>query len=178
MSEIRTVARPYAKAIFESALERNSIQTWARALKNLAIISSDKKMQSVLTNPLLSKQQLANLVTELANNSLDEENKRLVVLLAYRKRLNLLPAIAQLFEEYVAQRERTIEVKVVSAYPIDDFRLQRMQHALQDKLKRKVTLQCLVDPALIGGAVIYAGNQVIDGSLSSKLKRLSERLCS
>jgi F-type H+-transporting ATPase subunit delta len=178
MSELITIARPYAKAVFEFALEHKTINEWERALKKLAIIGGSKIIQPVLTNPLLPREQLANLVIEVAGDSLNDENKRLVKELAGRRRLNLLPAIEKLYDQYLSEYERTVEVKVVSAYPLDNSRLQRLQYALQNKLKRKITMHCLVDRDLLGGVVIYAGDQVIDDSLRSKLKKLSERLCS
>jgi F-type H+-transporting ATPase subunit delta len=98
--------------------------------------------------------------------------------LADKKRLNLLPAIVGLYEDYVADHKKTMDVKVVSAYPIDEARVNRLRLALQENLKRQVTLQCSVDRSLLGGAIIYAGDQVIDGSLRSKLKKLADRLSS
>lgn len=178
MSEITTIARPYAKAIFESALEKNTLKEWSVALKNLAMIANNPDMLPLLNNPLLAREQLSSVFIDIAGKSLNDDAKRLVELLASRKRLDLLPAISKLYEIALAEREKTIEVKVVSAYQIDQARLQRLQHALQSRLNRQVSIQFAIDSALIGGAVIYAGDQVIDGSLRSKLKRLSESLCS
>lgn len=177
MPETRTLARPYAKAIFESAVEKKELKAGSKALMKLAMIASNKEMQPILINPLISKKELATLFIDIADDSLIETSKQLVMLLAERKRLCLLPAISLLFQELLAEHERTIEVKVVSAYPIDQNRMQRLQYALQNNLKREVTIRCVIDRALLGGAIIYAGDQVIDGSLRSKLKRLSERLC-
>lgn len=178
MSEIKTIARPYAKAIFDLALEKSRLKEWSLTLNNLAMVAADNAMQGILGNPLLSKQQLIDFFIDIGGASLNDQEKRLISLLALSKRLNLLPAIAKLFEEAVANRERTMNVKVVSAYPLDQARLLKMTHALQNKLKRQVTIQCAVDHQLLGGAIIYAGDQVIDGSLRTKLKKLNDRLCS
>lgn len=177
MPEITTLARPYAKAIFESAIEKNELKAGSKALTKLAMIANNKEMQPVLTNPLMSKKELASLFIDLAGDSLNEASKQLIMLLAEKKRLSLLPSISLLFQALLAEHERTIEVKVVSAYPIDQSRMQRLQYALQNNLKREVTIRCVIDRALLGGVIIYAGDQVIDGSLRSKLNRLSERLC-
>jgi F-type H+-transporting ATPase subunit delta len=177
MAETITLARPYAKAMFESAVEKNALAAWSLDLNKLALIASNKDMQPVLHNPLVSKKELADLFTGIEGSQHDEIN-RLITLLAEKKRLNLLPAIAKLYDAYVSEKDKTMEVKVVSAFPIDSARLQRLTHALQNKFKRQIIIQCAVDSALIGGAIIYAGDQVIDGSLRSKLNRLSERLCS
>lgn len=180
MSEIMTVARPYAKAVFESALEKNRLEPWLVAIKNLALIANCPEMESVITNPLITKKKLVDLFVDVAGKSLEQadELKELVKLLAESKRLTLLPAIAEVYEQFILDYEKKIEVKVVSAYPIDDARMQRLARALQNSLKRQVTLECSIDRTLLGGVIVYAGDQVIDGSLRSKLKRLAERLCS
>ncbi|MBA2653608.1 MAG: F0F1 ATP synthase subunit delta [Gammaproteobacteria bacterium] len=176
MSEITTVARPYAKAIFESACEKHSLKEWSDTLKRLAFIASSKEMQPVLTSPLVPKEELASIFIDLGGESINEDSKNLINLLAEGKRLNLLPAIAKLFEDCVADLEKRIEVKVVSAYSIDPPRLQRLKQALENYLNRQVAIRFVVDNTLIGGAIIYAGDEVIDGSLRSKLNRLFERL--
>jgi F-type H+-transporting ATPase subunit delta len=177
MSETATIARPYAKAIFELALKSNTLKEWLLPLKQLASIVENKSMQSVLNNPLFLKQDLIDLLIELAGKGLTREGRQLVKLLAEKKRLSLLPTMATLYEKFLAEHEKIMEVKVVSAYPIDSVRLQQLTHALQNKFKRQIELRCKVDKSLLGGAIIYAGDKVIDGSLHNKLKRLSERLC-
>jgi F-type H+-transporting ATPase subunit delta len=195
MSEFKGVARPYAKAMFELALQRNSLNDWSNELNQLAFIAENKPMQSAVNNPLISRQALADIFLDIASDlqngpsvqgdkkqtsarGISQEVVNLVNILAQKKRLRLLTDIARLYEKFIAECNKTVQVKVVSAYPIDKTRLQRLTDALEDNLKRQVTLDCSVDNTLLGGAIIYAGDRVIDGSLSSKLKRLAERLCS
>ncbi len=178
MTNVNTLARPYAKAIFELALEQKTLKEWANALNILAMIASNEEMKPVLVNPLVSKQQSENLFFEIAGDSLNAENKNLVSLLASKKRLNILPAIVQVYEACLAEKEKTIEVKVVSAYQIDQARLQKLQHVLENYLKKQVIMEFGIDSGLLGGVIIYAGDQVIDNSIRHKLNRLSERICS
>lgn len=178
MSEVTTVARPYAKAIFEMALERNALQEWSNTLGFLALLVNDAGMKPILKNPLLSKEEIGSIFVSIGADRLNKEAKNLIEILAAKKRLQILPAIASLYEQFVAERNKIIDVKVVSAYPIDSARIKRLQKALENNLNKQVIMQCAVDDKLLGGAIIYAGDQVIDGSLRSKLKRLSERLSS
>lgn len=177
MSEMMTIARPYAKAVFDSALAKNTLPAWSKSLKQLGVIAGNSEMKRLLQNPLVTKKTLVDLFIDLAGPELSQDAKNLIDLLAERKRLNLLPEISKVFEKCLADHERMIEVKVVSAYPIDETRMRKLQGALQTYLKRQVTLQQSLDSALVGGAIIYAGDLVIDGSLRGKLNRLSERLC-
>lgn len=178
MADIQTIARPYAKAVFDLALEGKALKEWSDTLKVLSLIAADPMMQVVLNNPLNTKKQIVDLFQDVVGKSLSEEANNLLNELAIKKRLNILPAISQVYEVCLADRERTIDVKVVSAFPIDEGRLQKLQATLQGHLNRQVNMRLAIDRELLGGAVIYAGDQVIDGSLRGKLNRLSERLSS
>lgn len=178
MADVETIARPYAKAIFELALEENALKKWSDTLKTLALIASNPTMQPVLNNPLITKKQIVDLFSDVAGQSLDQEAINLLNELAGRKRMSILPAISTVYEVCLAERERIIDVKVVSAFAIDDARLQKLQLALAGYLNRQVNMRFAIDQKLLGGVVIYAGDQVIDASIRGKLNRLSERLCS
>lgn len=177
MTDVTTIARPYANAIFELALEENKLKEWSDVLKLLATIANDKNMQSVLKNPLIAKDDLVKLFHDITGD-LPQKAINLINELASKKRLNILPAISKVYEICLAERERVIDVKVVSAFPIDEARLKKLQVALQGYLNRQVNIKFAIDRELIGGVVIHAGNKVINGSLRGKLDRLSERLCS
>lgn len=177
MTDVTTIARPYANAIFELALEENKLKEWSDVLKLLATIANDKNMQSVLKNPLIAKDDLVKLFHDITGD-LPQKAINLINELASKKRLNILPAISKVYEVCLAERERVIDVKVVSAFPIDEARLKKLQVALQGYLNRQVNIKFAIDRELIGGVVIHAGNKVINGSLRGKLDRLSERLCS
>ncbi len=181
MAELSTIARPYAKAIFETALLNQTLKDWSKELAMLAGIVEDQNMQTVLNNPLISKKDLSAVFMDIVtciDGGRAHQVTNLIQILIEKKRLNLLPAIASRYEKYLAEREKRAEVKVISAYPIDEIRLQRLTHALQNHLKRQIVLECAVDKNLLGGIIIYAGDRVIDGSLRTKLKKLSESLCS
>lgn len=177
MLDVNTIARPYAKAVFELALEQKALLEWSNELKLFALIAGDKNMQTVLSNPLIPHDQLAGLFFEVAG-PLSKRAKNLISLLASRKKLSILGAISKGYDALLAEKERTIGVKVVSAFAIDKARLTKLQKTLQAFLNRQVIMELEVDKTLIGGAVIFAGDQVIDGSLRGKLNRLNERLCS
>lgn len=178
MSEITTIARPYAKAIFDLAIQQKQLKEWSVTLKKLAMIAADKQMQPLMIDPSVTKQQLSSIFIDILGSSLMEEGKNLINELTNRKRLSILPAISEVFESCLAEHERTLEVKVVSAFHIDEARLQKLQRALGHKLNRQIQMRCIIDSKLIGGIIIYAGDEVIDGSLRGKLDKLSKRLYS
>lgn len=173
MSDFITVARPYARAAFEYAQAHNAVTAWSDSLGLLAAVVKDPAMQALLDNPRLSRTQRAELLIKVCGDQLDAAGKNLVNLLAENGRLKALPEIAGQFEFYRAQLEGTVDATLVSAQAASDEQLKKIAKALETRLGKKVNLQSEVDESLIGGAVIKAGDLVIDGSLKSRLEKLS-----
>jgi F-type H+-transporting ATPase subunit delta len=172
MAERLTIARPYAKAAFETAQAKQQLAAWSRMLAAAAAGVSDPPVETLLGSPKLPKQQIAQIFIELVGQELGDSGANFIRLLAENRRLGLLPVIAQVFEQLRADAERTIEATVISASPLGEVERAALARALKKRLNREVTLQCETDSRLIGGAVIRAGDLVIDGSVRSKLERL------
>ena len=113
---------------------------------------------------------------EVCGDALDDRTKRFVQVLASNKRLPLIGEIADQFEALRAAEEQQIDVEVVSAMPLTEEQQSTLAAALKKKFERAVNMTHSVDNTLIGGAVIRAGDTVIDGSLSGKLKKLAENV--
>jgi len=176
MADKSTIARPYAKAAFEEARDRKRLGPWSEALRTAAAIVGDSKVDELLGNPRVTPQELAAFVSEIAGPQLDEEGRNFVRTLADNRRLGLLPEISARFDELKGEAEGVIDVTVTSAAPLDDSQRDKLAAALERRLGRSVRLQCVTDPALIGGAVLQAGDLVIDGSLRARLERIAYEL--
>jgi F-type H+-transporting ATPase subunit delta len=176
MADKSTIARPYAKAAFEEARDRKRLGPWSQALRTAAAVIRDARVESLLGNPRVTPQELAALVIEIAGSELDEEGRNFVRTLADNRRLVLLPEISALFDELKSASEGIIEVTVTSAAPLDEAQRRKLAAALERRLGRQVRMQCATDPALIGGAVLRAGDWVLDGSLRGRLERIAYEL--
>ena len=176
MAELTTLARPYAKAVFEEANEKKALDAWSVDLSLLAACVADTKVEEFLKNPALTAQQQADTVIEICGDQLTSTAKNLVVILAENKRLALLTEISELYEEMKAQLENTVDVVVTSAHPLTSEQSDKIAIALKAKLQRDVRMTSEVDETLIGGAIIRAGDLVIDGSLTGKLSKLAEAM--
>lgn len=176
MSQLTTLARPYAKAAFKTAIDAGSLQTWSQGLSLLAALLQDAKVGSYLANPALGAEQQTAVLLSLCGEELDSKMHNIVSLLADNKRLTLLPEISALFEGFKAESEKTIEVEVVSAFSLDTEAEQQLAVALKTRLQREIKLSSSVDSSLIGGMIVRAGDLVIDGSVRGKLKKLTETM--
>lgn len=176
MSKHLKIARPYAKAAFELAQMQNAFGKWSDMLAFASTVASDKNIVELMKDPRLSKDQLLALFLDLGKDLYTQEMNNFIHSLAMFKRWSLLPEIAQIFEEMRAQAEKVVTVELISAQPVNDEFQQRFQQALQRKTHCNIVLECQTDKSIIGGAVIKAGDLVIDGSIRGRLAKLSDAL--
>ena len=173
MAEKATIARPYAKAAFESARQHRALESWSKVLATASSVVQDERVARLLSSPKVKPEQLSGLIGDIAGGELDEQTRNFLATLAGNRRLGLLPEIASMYEALRAEAENTADVQVVSAVALDEAQKQRLAQALKKRLKREVRLHCEVDASLIGGAIVRAGDFVIDGSLKARLDRLA-----
>jgi len=173
MAEKATIARPYAKAAFESARQHSALERWSTVLATASSVVQDERVARLLSSPKVKPEQLSVLIGDIAGGDLDEQTRNFLATLASNRRLGLLPEIASMYEALRAEAENTADVQVVSAVALDEAQKQRLASALKKRLQREVRLHCEVDASLIGGAIVRAGDFVIDGSLKARLDRLA-----
>ncbi|MET0548768.1 MAG: F0F1 ATP synthase subunit delta [Xanthomonas sp.] len=173
MSQALTLARPYARAAFAAASDAGKLAPWSQALAFSAQVAADPRVAALLHNPLLQREQAVSL---LAPEAVDEQYQRFLSLLAEGQRLSLLPEIAGLYDQLRAEAERVVQANVTSATALSDAEVASLKVALKQRFGREVEITTAVDASLIGGAVIDAGDVVIDGSLKGKLSRLQSAL--
>ncbi len=173
MSQALTLARPYARAAFAIAREGNALPAWSDALAFAARVAADPTVAALLGNPGLIQ---ADATTLLAPEGADATFGNFLGLLFENRRLPLLPEIAGMFDELRFEAERVVKAKVTSAVAMPAAELDTIKAALKKRFGRDVEVETAVDESLIGGAVIDAGDVVIDGSLKGKLGRLQAAL--
>jgi F-type H+-transporting ATPase subunit delta len=176
VAERATIARPYAKAAFEYARDAGAFADWSQGLKTAAEIVADSRLAELTKSPQWSQADLVSIITDVAGTALNPAMQNFVRVLAENHRLLLLPEISAHYEEFRADVENTVDVDVISAIALSDVQQDKLAVALSKRLKRKVRMQNSVDASLLGGAVVRAGDMVIDGSLKGRLQRLATEL--
>ena len=173
MSQNLTLARPYARAAFSLAHDAGQAAAWSQALAFATRVAADPQASVLLSHPLLSSTEAVALI---APDGADEAFVRFLELLAENRRLPLLADIAGLFEQQRAEADRVVKARVTSASELPSSELATIKAALLKRFGRDVEIETAVDASLIGGAVIDAGDVVIDGSLKGKLAQLQNAL--
>jgi len=174
--ERTTLARPYAEAVFRLAQERKNLAAWSEMLTLASALARDPQMGRLIDNPRVPRARFVEFFLDVAGKKLDKDGANLVRLLAENRRIQLLPEIAALYEELRASAEARVEAEVASATAVGADQLKTIAAALKARLGRDVQLATRIDPALIGGVVIRAGDLVIDGSVRGKPKALATHL--
>ena len=180
MADRLTIARPYARAAFRVA-GLKAADSWSQLLHVAARTVQDERVATLLGNPHVTPQQLAHLVNGVIDDAggvglAGEQARNFVRTLADNRRLGYLPEIAARFDALKDAAFGVADVTVTSAEKLDKGEQDKLATALARKLERQVRLHCAVDKDLIGGAVLRAGDLVIDGSLRTRLERLAYEL--
>ena len=176
MLEKMTIARPYAKAVFECARESETIAEWAQALFVLSKISEEKAVKTLLREEVVSKEAWVELFGAVCKSSLGERLHNFIRLLVYRKRLLILPEIQWLYKEMQLDAENRVEVQFEAPVYLDKSQEEAYQKIFEKHFGRKITLQCTINTSLLGGFLAKAGNFVIDGSVLGSLTNLKKAM--
>ena len=176
MASLTTLARPYAKAAFELAQAEQALAAWDGMLALAGEIVIEESMAAVLENPEVVRAKVLEIIIDAAGDAFSERFRGFLSVLSSNGRLTLLPQVSDLFRELREKAENRLRVKVVSAVALDEDQAGRMREALARRFDREIELDNEVDAGIIGGAVVYAGDQVIDGSLKGRLGKLANSL--
>ncbi|KYF62272.1 F0F1 ATP synthase subunit delta [Sorangium cellulosum] len=172
------VARRYGRAIFEIGKETGTLANLSREIGDAsAMYSASEELRLVLDNPLIPEVQRDEMLGELgARAGFSEVTRNTLLLLARRRRLAALPEIARQLAILVDQDQNIARAVVTSAGPLSDGYLDRLRAELERSTGRKISIIHRQDPSLIAGVVTQIGDQVIDGSLRTRLSTFRENL--
>jgi F-type H+-transporting ATPase subunit delta len=176
MSEFATLARPYAAAVFKIAKESGTSSEWSEKLAFLSVVIQDNSLSEIVNNPKVDNEKLTQLMQDICQNHLKGESLNLLKLLIENGRLEFMPQIAELFENYKAEDEGYIDVDVITAYTLTQEEEKNFATSLKAMLNKDVNINTSVDISLIGGFLVKAGDKVIDGSISGQLQQLAKRI--
>ena len=176
MAEIATLARPYANATFDLARSNDRLENWSRMLGLLSAAAQTPEARALIGSPALPSEAKAHRLIDVVRDQLDNDGRRFVLVLADNKRLQLLPEIAAQFEARKAEAERVLDVEITAAASLSETQMNDYAQALERRFSQQVNITAVTDPSLVGGAVVRAGDTVIDGSVRGRLTRLVEAL--
>lgn len=176
MADNITLARPYARAVFEIARDGNALGHWSDVLAIAAAAVQNEQLRALLDDPARTPLEQTDLLSRVFPSGLAGDTHNLMHLIAENDRLGVLPEIAERYEALRAEAENKIDVELRSVEPIGEDERAKLASALRARLGREVQMETVIDPSLIGGVVITAGDLVIDGSVRARLDALATDL--
>lgn len=177
MAELATLARPYAEAVFGLAKEAGNFDEWSEGLTFLVSIIEQPLISAVIANPRVDKTIVTELLLDICSEQkVSDSVKNLVKVLIDNHKLRVLPKLLELYEQLKAQQQGYIPVEIVSTYEVTPEQQQAVESALKKRFGKAVALSTTIDPSLVGGWLIRAGDQVIDLSIRGRLQQMAAEL--
>lgn len=176
MAEPATLARPYAKAAFRHAREAKTLDAWLAMLTLASAATRQERVRALLDAPSLGSDVKAQAFADIGGDALSKDFVNFIHVLADNKRLGLLSEIAEQYHALKSQLEKTVDVEITTAFALTKAEEEKLSKALATKLERAVQLTSHVDKSLLGGALVRAGDTVIDGTVRGRLTKLAETL--
>ena len=176
MIEPITLARPYARAAFQFAVDNGAVDSWHEALVTVAAVVAEPSVAKVLDDPATTASQRAQTVATVLGDDLPTGVTQFVSVMAENHRLTLAGEVATLFAELRSALDAAANVTVTSAFDVADATIEQLAASLTTKLGKTVEMTVETDASLIGGAIIRAGDMVIDGSVRVLLHKLATAL--
>lgn len=176
MAEAATLARPYAEAAYRLAREKNALDEWSRSLGLLAAIGRDKIMRELINDPNVSADALERVVLSVADGKLSDDAKRFTRTLIDNRRMLVLPEIETQFRALQDAASGVVDARVITAFALDTAALADIALRLEKRLNKKVRAVNEVDPSIIGGMRVEAGDTVIDASVKTGLDNMAVAL--
>ena len=176
MIELSPLARPYAKAIFTAALDDGKHESVAKDLALLSAVSQTKEVASLIQDPQLSKEKIANTIIGLADGEVGNLSNKMLELLADNKRLNLIEAINASYQKLLEEYNKTSSILVnVADQPSEDNKKIITEKLLAEHGEGS-NIEFSKDPSIMGGLSIKIGDETLDLSIRGKVKKLVNQL--
>ena len=176
MAEFATIARPYAKALFELADEKNQIQSWLGGLKDLAWSVQQPNVAALIQGTETSSSQKADALMRLLSESeamKSEAFRNFIYVVAEEKRLQVLPEIYTQYQDLALSRNHTKKAVIVSAFEFaGEGQKSKIVQDLEQHFNTRLDPVFVGNPDLIGGVKVEVGDQVLDLSVQGKLNKL------
>ena len=176
MIELTPLARPYAKALFASALDSNNLDKMADELRTMATASKTDGVKNTIENPALSRKEVVDILTNLFEESSSDTSKKLIEILAENKRLNLLEPIYTIYQTLLEKHKEQNSIQVfVAVEPSNDAK-ENIEKKLRSTYGKDANIYFSKDPKMMGGLSIKIGDETLDLSIRGKVNKLVNQL--
>ena len=176
MIELTPLARPYAKALFASALDSNNLDKMADELRTMATASKTDGVKNTIENPALSRKDVVDTLNNLFEESSSDTSKKLIEILAENKRLNLLEPIYTIYQTLLEKHKEQNSIQVFVAVEPGNEAKDSIEKKLRSTYGKDANIYFSKDPKMMGGLSIKIGDETLDLSIRGKVNKLVNQL--
>ena len=176
MIELTPLARPYAKALFASAVESNNLDEMADELRTMAAASQTDGVKNTIENPALSRKDVVDILNNLFVESSSDTSKKLIEILAENKRLNLLEPIYTIYQTLLEKHKEQNSIQVFVAVEPGNEAKDSIEKKLRSTYGKDANIYFSKDPKMMGGLSIKIGDETLDLSIRGKVNKLVNQL--
>ena len=167
--------RRYALALYEVAEEKGKVDEYIQDLREICdLIENNKDFHEVVKHPQISTRNKKKTFINIFKGKIDEELLSFLLILIEKDRILYLREKLNEMEKIRLERNNTLIAVVKSAVPLLEGEISKLQETLEKKYKKKIIMKTKVDKSLLGGLYVRVGNDVIDGTIKSKISEMRE----
>ncbi len=170
------IARRYAEAIFDLALKQNTLERTLEDVKRIAQLFSQRKLAYLLTEPKISAKRKETAIRQGLASQVLPTSLNLALLVVQRELVEVMSNLAAELQQLVLDYKNQAYANITTATPMDAKQLSVITQALERQTGKQIIVQARVDPSILGGVVARVGDQIIDGSVRSRLAALQQQL--
>ena len=176
MQDLVPLARPYAKAIFDAAVDSGSTSETLASLKSLAAGFKQKAITDLISSPTLSRSEILKKLTSIFDGEVNELAKNLLGALAENDRLEICPEISNLYESLLAEHNKQLDIDVSIPVDLGDESKEGLKQSLLKKYGETSNINFLVDSTIMGGITIKIDDEILDLSIKGRVQKLVNEL--
>jgi F-type H+-transporting ATPase subunit delta len=170
------IARRYAEAAFQLALEQQAMERWLSDVRTIAEYFGNRQLAFILGEPNIAETRKEQVVRDLLAGKLQHDALGLALLLVERDLVGIAPQVANEFERSYNNYLGQAHAQITTAVPLDDETRERVRRDLQEITGKRIILHENVDSKILGGAVARVGDTLIDGSVRRRLALLRQQI--
>ena len=176
MQDLVPLARPYAKAIFDAAVDSGSTSETQASLKSLVAGFKEKAITDLISSPTLSRSEILKKLTSIFDGEVNELVNNLLGALAENDRLEICPEISNLYESLLAEHNQQLDIDVSIPVDLGDESKEGLKQSILKKYGETSNINFLVDPAIMGGITIKIDDEILDLSIKGRVQKLVNEL--
>ncbi|MCR6516394.1 MAG: F0F1 ATP synthase subunit delta [Clostridium sp.] len=165
--------RRYAKALYEVAEEKGKVEEYLRDLREICdLIDSNEELKKLVDYPQVSTKKKKKIMIKLLKGQIDEELLSFILILIEKGRIHYIREKLNQMELIHLEKQNIVTALVKSVIPLSEDQSSKLKANLEKKFNKNVILEYEIDKSILGGLYVRVGNEVIDGSIKSKLEEM------